>query len=152
MPAKPSINKAVFLAAAEDARKGAGLVRVVDALNPVREELVRFHREGVTLRALWDCVRDAGVVCSYVTFVRAHGQLRKGPPRPLAEARSRSRAKAQIGVVGGTPPALPLSVSGTSGTGSGLVPVPQHIPDLDAPELTAMLVSRFGSGVSSKKK
>ncbi len=153
MSAKPPINKAAFLAAAEDARKGGALLRTVDALNPVRAELVRFHREGITLRALWECVREAGVVCSYVTFVRAHGQLRAGPPRPLAEARARARAKANIGVVGGTPPAPPVAASNRSPViPAGRVPAPQHTPDLDAPELTAMLVKRFGSGSSAKKK
>lgn len=151
--AKNPINKAAFLAAAEDARKGGALVRAVDALNPVRAELVRFHREGVTLRALWECVREAGVACSYVTFVRAHEQLRQGPPRPLAEARARSRAKARIGEVGGRPPAPPVPVaSKPASVASGRVPAPQPTPDLDAPELTAMLVKRFGSGASAKKK
>lgn len=152
---KTVINKSVFLAAAEDARENRVVVRVVDALLPVREELLRLHREGVTLKALWECATDSGLRCSYVSFVLAHRSLRGGPPRPLAEARERKREKARFGVRGGLPPVAPapMPVGGESAP-PVVFPMggaePGFKRDLGPTELAAALIEKFGNNKKGK--
>lgn len=151
---KSVINKTAFLAAVEETRENGVVVRVVDALLPVRDEILRLHREGVTLKALWQCAQDAGLQCAYVTFVLAHRTLRAGPPRPLADARARKRDRERLrfGVPGGLPPTSPV------GAAPSAVPVdftganaPGFKRDLGPDELAKALIDKFGKNKKGKK-
>lgn len=82
--------------------------RVVDALLPVRVEIIALREQGVTVKQIWETAARLGVKSSYTNFVRAVNELLSGPVKPLVEARRRARARRN------PPPAGPMAVETTT--------------------------------------